>query len=51
VGGTTEAVATYRGAGFDYIGCASDMGLMMRQCAAVLSAIRAQNIRVDTSGY
>ncbi len=51
VGGTAEAVATYRAAGFDYIGCASDLGLMMRQCAAVLSSIRAQDIRVDTSGY
>ena len=51
VGGTPEAVATYRAAGFNYIGCASDMGLMMRQCAAVLSAIHAQDIRVDTSGY
>lgn len=51
VGGTPEAVATYRKAGFDYIGCASDMGLMMRQCAAVLSAIRAQDIQVNTTGY
>ncbi len=51
VGGSAEAVATYRAAGFDYIACASDMGLMMRQCAAVLSAIRAQDIRIDTSGY
>ena len=51
VGGTPEAVATYRSAGFDYIGCASDMGLMMRQCAAVLSTIRSQDIRVDSSGY
>jgi hypothetical protein len=40
VGGTPEAVATYRAAGFDYIGCASDLGLMMRNCASVLSAIR-----------
>lgn len=51
VGGTPEAVATYRAAGFDYIGVASDLGLMMRSCAATLSAIRAQDIRVDTSGY
>ena len=51
VGGTAEAVATYRAAGFDYIGVASDMGLMMRQCAAILSTIRAQDIRVDTTGY
>ena len=51
VGGTPEAVATYRAAGFDYIGCASDLGLFMRQCAAVLSTIRAQQIQVDRSGY
>ena len=51
VGGTADAVATYRAAGFDYIGVASDLGLMMRQCAAVLSAIREQDIHVDTTGY
>lgn len=51
VGGTAEAVATYREAGFDFIAVASDLGLMMRQCASVLSTIRAQNIRIDTSGY
>jgi 2-keto-3-deoxy-L-rhamnonate aldolase RhmA len=50
VGGTAEAVATYRAAGFDFIGVGSDLGLMMRQCAAVLSSIRAQDIRVDASG-
>jgi 2-keto-3-deoxy-L-rhamnonate aldolase RhmA len=41
VGGTPEAVRIYRAAGFDYIGCASDLGLMMRNCAAVLAAIRS----------
>ncbi len=51
VAGTPEAVAVYRAAGIDYIGCASDLGLMMRQCAAVLSAIRSQQIHVNTSGY
>lgn len=51
VAGTPEAVAVYRGLGIDYIGCASDLGFMMRQCAAALSAIRAQTVRVDTSGY
>lgn len=40
VGGTPEAVAAYRASGFDYIGCASDLGLLMRNCAAVLSAMR-----------
>lgn len=51
VAGTPEAVAVYRGIGIDYIGCASDLALMMRQCAAVLSAIRSQKVQVNTSGY
>ena len=51
VGGTPEAVATYRAAGFDYIGCGSDLGLMMRNCAAVLSSIRAQDIQIHSQGY
>ena len=51
VGGTPEAVALYRAAGFDYIGCGSDLGLLMRQNAAVLSAIRAQDIQIQSQGY
>ncbi len=51
VGGTPEAVATYRASGFDYIGCASDLGLMMRNCAAVLSSIRQQDIKIHSQGY
>jgi 2-keto-3-deoxy-L-rhamnonate aldolase RhmA len=51
VGGTPEAVATYRSAGFDYIGCASDLGLLMRSCAGALSAVRAQNIQIHSQGY
>lgn len=51
VGGTPEAVAIYRASGFDYIGCASDLGLLMRSCAVVLSGIRAQNIIVHSQGY
>jgi 2-keto-3-deoxy-L-rhamnonate aldolase RhmA len=51
VGGTPEAVAIYRNAGFDYIGCASDLGLMMRNCAAVLSSIRAQDVKIHSQGY
>jgi 2-keto-3-deoxy-L-rhamnonate aldolase RhmA len=51
VGGTAEAVATYRTAGFDYIGVASDLGLMMRNCAAVLSTIKAQDIKIHSQGY
>jgi 2-keto-3-deoxy-L-rhamnonate aldolase RhmA len=51
VAGTPEAVAIYRGIGIDYIGCASDLGLMMRQCAAVLATIRDQQVHVNTTGY
>lgn len=51
VGGTPEAVAVYRAADFDYIGCASDLGLMMRNCAAVLSTVRSQNIVIHSQGY
>jgi 2-keto-3-deoxy-L-rhamnonate aldolase RhmA len=51
VGGTPEAVAIYRKAGFDYIGVASDLGLMMRTCAATLSAIRAMDIQNHAQGY
>jgi 2-keto-3-deoxy-L-rhamnonate aldolase RhmA len=51
VAGTPEAVAIYRSIGIDYIGCGSDLGLMMRQCAAALSTIRAQHVHVNTTGY
>ena len=51
VGGTPEAVAIYRASGFDYIGCASDLGLMMRNCAAILSTIRSQDIKIHSQGY
>ena len=51
VGGTPEAVAIYRKAGFDYIGVASDLGLMMRTSAATLSAIRAMDIQNHAQGY
>ena len=51
VGGTPEAVAIYRKAGFDYIGVASDLGLMMRTCAAILSTIRAMDIQNHAQGY
>jgi hypothetical protein len=37
--------------GFDYIGCASDLGLMMRSFAATLSTIRAQERQVSAQGY
>lgn len=51
VGGSPEAVALYRAAGFDYIGCASDLGLLMRSCAGALAAIRAQHIVLQAQGY
>jgi len=51
VGGTPEAVAIYRKAGFDYIGVASDLGLMMRTCAATLSTIRSMDIQNHAQGY
>lgn len=51
VGGTPEAVATYRAAGFDYIACASDLGLLMRSCGAALSTIRTQTIQIQSQGY
>ncbi len=51
VGGTPEAVAAYRKAGFDYIGVASDLGLLMRNCAAALSAIRAAKVTNHAQGY
>jgi 2-keto-3-deoxy-L-rhamnonate aldolase RhmA len=51
VGGTPEAVATYRAMGFDYVGCASDLGLMMRNCASVLSTISAQKVEIYSQGY
>ncbi len=51
VGSTPEAVALYRAAGFDYIGCSSDLGLLMRQNAGVLSAIREQDIQIKNQGY
>ncbi len=51
VGGTPEAVAIYRASGFDYIACASDLGLMMRNCASILSTIRSQDIKIHSQGY
>ena len=51
VGGTPEAVATYRAMGFDFLACASDLGLLMRNCASTLSAIRSQDIQIHSQGY
>ncbi len=51
VGGTPDAVATYRAMGFDFLACASDLGLLMRNCASTLSAIRSQDIQIHSQGY
>ncbi|SFN52361.1 HpcH/HpaI aldolase/citrate lyase family protein [Variovorax sp. OV329] len=51
VGGTPEVVAAYRQAGFDYVGVASDLGLMMRSCANTLSAIRSRAELNHAQGY
>jgi len=51
VGGTPEAVALYRQAGFDYVGVASDLGFMMRNCASTLSAIRSCVTQIHAQGY
>jgi 2-keto-3-deoxy-L-rhamnonate aldolase RhmA len=51
VGGTPEAVEVYRAAGFDFIACASDLGLLMRSCTATLNTIRSQNVAIHSQGY
>ena len=51
VGGTAEAVATYRAMGYDYLAVASDLGLLMRNCASILSTIRSQDIKIHSQGY
>lgn len=40
VGGTPEAVAQYRAAGFDYVAVGSDLGLLMRASQAALAALK-----------
>jgi 2-dehydro-3-deoxyglucarate aldolase/4-hydroxy-2-oxoheptanedioate aldolase len=40
VGPTPEMVATFVAAGYDFVAVASDMGMMMRQAAAFIEAIR-----------
>jgi 2-keto-3-deoxy-L-rhamnonate aldolase RhmA len=51
VGGTPDAVATYRAMGYDYLACASDLGLLMRNCASILSVIRTQDVKIHSQGY
>jgi len=40
VGGNPEMVAQYRAAGFDFLGIASDLGLMLQASRAVMAALR-----------
>ena len=43
VGGTVEVVAQYRAMGYDFIGIASDLGLLMRAAQAAVKALHAQD--------
>jgi 2-dehydro-3-deoxyglucarate aldolase len=40
VGGTPEMAARYRALGYDFVGVASDLGLLMRSAQAALQALR-----------
>jgi 2-keto-3-deoxy-L-rhamnonate aldolase RhmA len=57
VGGNPEVVAQYRAAGFDFVGIASDLGLLMQGARAVISALRTpdaehvHSISSGTQGY
>lgn len=57
VGGNPEVVAQYRAAGFDFVGIASDLGLLMQGAKAVISALRTpdaehvHSISSGTQGY
>ena len=54
VGGTPEVVAQYRAMGFDFVGIASDLGLLMRSAQAALATLRkAGDVLVTThnTGY
>jgi 2-keto-3-deoxy-L-rhamnonate aldolase RhmA len=44
LGGTPEAVAQYRAAGFDYVAMTSDLGLLMRGAQAAVNALRTQEV-------
>lgn len=41
VGGTAEAVMRYREMGFDFVGIASDLGLLMRSAQSAIAALHA----------
>ncbi|HSN31798.1 MAG TPA: aldolase/citrate lyase family protein [Ideonella sp.] len=53
VGGSPDAVAQYRAAGFDFLAVASDLGLLMRGAQSVLAALRtpdAEHVHLLSSG-
>jgi 2-keto-3-deoxy-L-rhamnonate aldolase RhmA len=53
VGGTPEVVAQYRAAGFDFVGIASDLGLLMRASQAAIAALKtaaAEHVHTLSSG-
>lgn len=54
VGGTPEVVAQYRAMGFDFVGIASDLGLLMRSAQAAVAALRnagAVAVMTPNTGY
>jgi 2-keto-3-deoxy-L-rhamnonate aldolase RhmA len=53
VGGTPEVVAQYRAAGFDFVGIASDLGLLMRAAQGAITALKtagAEHVHTLSSG-
>jgi 2-keto-3-deoxy-L-rhamnonate aldolase RhmA len=53
IGGSPDAVAQYRAAGFNYLAVSSDLGLLMRGAQAVLAALRtpdAEHVHLLSSG-
>ena len=44
VGGTPEVVAQYRAAGFDFVGIASDLGLLMRAAQGAITALKTAGV-------
>lgn len=53
VGGSPDAVAQYRAAGFNFLAIASDLGLLMRGAQAVLASLRtpdAEHVHLLSSG-
>jgi 2-keto-3-deoxy-L-rhamnonate aldolase RhmA len=50
VGPTPEMVDSFVRAGYDYVAIASDMGMMMRQAAAWLAAIKGRAVATESAG-